>query len=190
MTTTSQHSWGVSDVALSDTELRDLPFDPRKRPDPKLVLPDLKDAVIGWRVWRVKLEAPRYGLPPKLCSATFPDYYWTPRRAAIADCEYKDCQGDNLPGESCSCGFYSAKSLKHLLGMGYHIYDAESGTVCVIGKVACWGKVIEGSQGWRSAKAYPVALFVPFEASHLAQPLAKAYGAKVSLMNFLDRQAR
>lgn len=175
-------------MTLSEIELRELPYDPRKRPDPKLALPDLKDAVIGWRSWSVSLEAPRYGLPPKLDSVSS-GYYWTPRRAALAECQYA-CEGVELPGERCSCGFYSAKSLRHLLSMGYHSYDAENGRVCVVGKVACWGKVIEGSQGWRSSKAYPVALYVPFEASHLAKPLAKAYGTKVSLMNFLDRNAR
>ena len=174
-------------MALSRHEIRELPYDPRKRPDPNLALPDLKDAVIGWRAWQVKLELPRYGLSPRLESVSS-TYYWTPRRASLAECEGGGCKGDELPGESCTCGFYSAKSLKHLLQMGYHRYDLEGGYVCVVGKLACWGKVIEGSQGWRSSHAYPVQLYVPFEAAHLAKPIQEAYGSKVSLMNFMDRQ--
>ncbi len=174
-------------MPLEEWEIKELPYDPRKRPDSSLALPDLSEAVIGWRAWRVDVQLPRYGLPPKLYSASF-DYYWTPRRAAKAECDYGGgCEGDELPGETCACGFYSAKSLKHLLSMGYAYYDAEyDGKVCVVGKVACWGKVIEGGQGWRSSYAYPVALYVPFETAHLAKPLQEAYGAKTTLLNWMN----
>ncbi len=170
-----------------DQLLEGLPFDPRKVSDPELVLPDLTEAVEGWRTWSVKRDVPRFGLAPKLRSATN-DYYWTPGRAAKAECNagwsgQGPCVGDELPGENCSCGFYSAKSARHLLSMGYHHEYRGSDEVSVIGKVACWGKVIEGTQGWRSTYAYPVQLYVPFHADQLAQPLRDGYGCKVAVLD-------
>lgn len=163
----------------------ELPYDPRKTPDPHLRVPDLTEAKEGWRAWNVDRELPAFGVAPKLYSATWGNYYWTPRRAALASCQY-GCEKKEIPGESCSCGFYSAKDLEHLMRMGYPRYDLEAPQVCVIGQIACWGKVIEGSQGWRSSKAYPIQLWVPFEAAHLAKPLREAYGCKVGLKNFIE----
>ena len=162
-----------------------LPFDPRKTPDAKLHVPDLNEAVEGWRAWNIDRELPKFGVPPKLRSATFGGYYWTPKRAALAECEY-GCEKIEIPGETCGCGFYSAKTLEHLMSMGYPTYDTEGDSICVIGQIACWGKVIEGSQGWRSSKAYPIRLWVPYEAAHLAKPLRESYGCKVGLKNFIE----
>jgi hypothetical protein len=162
----------------------DYPFDPTKLPDPNLTVPDLAEAVEGWRAWDVERALPKFGLPPKLTSVTY-DYYWTPHRAGVAVCE-KGCEKRQVPGESCTCGFYAAKTLDHLLGMGYPVYDPESSQVCVIGQLALWGKVIEGTQGWRASKAYPKKLWVPFEAPHLAAPLREAYGVPVGLKNFIQ----
>lgn len=159
-------------------------FDPKKLiPDPGFKAPDMLGAVEGWRVWQVPFKLAPYERP-KLMSATFGGYYWHPRKFARAECSR--C-GDDLPGENCSCGFYSAKSFEHLMTMHYHQYDLSTGNgnVMVLGKLANWGKVIEGTQGWRSEKAYPVKLWVPFEASHLAAPLKEVYGVPVELKNIL-----
>ena len=173
---------------MDPAPLKELPFDPRKLPDPELELPDLDEAELGWRAWSVAYDLPRFGLPPKLYSATFKGYYWAPGRAAQAECK-KGCLPDNLPGRSCNCGFYAAKSAKHLLALGYasRCHNIQGGKVGVIGEVAIWGKLIEGGQGWRSQYAYPTKLYIPFEASHLATPLAEAYGVDVALMNFIRK---
>src|ERR1035437_1778158 len=86
-------------------------FDIRKTADPNLQVPDLTEAREGWRMWTVSTKIPRYGVSPKLFSATSADYYWTPRRASVAECQYHCGQ---TPGENCSCGFYSAKTLEQL----------------------------------------------------------------------------
>jgi hypothetical protein len=174
--------------------MTEFPFDPKKLPSRSHQVPDLKDAVEGWRAWRVASALPKFGVAPKLYSATHGDYYWTPRKAAEAECER--CGGrvitlpdgtvtNDVPGEFCSCGFYSAKDVDHLMSMHYHQYDAEIGEFTVIGQVANWGKVVEGSQGWRSQFSYPKRIFVPFEAHHLAKPIAAAYGVPTTLRNFL-----
>lgn len=158
-----------------------------KRPDPNFTAPDLMSAVEGWRVWRCSFNPREYEKEnPKLWSATNSDYYWTPRAKGVAECS--TC-GENIPGENCGCGFYSAKSLEHLMTMHYHQYDLDQyGTeqyVMVLGRIANWGKVLEGSQGWRSQFAYPAKLWVPFEAAHLAKPLMSTYGVPVELKNIL-----
>ena len=173
---------------MQDHEIDALPFDPRKLPDPNLALPDLTEAMIGWRAWKVDRELPRYGVSPKLFSANH-EYYWTPRQTARAVC-LKGCEGDEMPRESCSCGFYSAKSAKHLLGMGYAHMCTTPTTLTVIGKVAHWGKVIEGRQGWRSEYAYPVQLFLPYEGMELLKPLASGYDCKVALVNLMSKYER
>jgi hypothetical protein len=148
-------------------------FDPKKLPERRFELPTLAEATEGWRAWKVALEIPRYGVPPKLVSASA-NYYWTPRRRAMADCH--KCEPDMVPGSSCTCGFYSAKSLEHLISMGYHRYDIRTGFVCVVGQVANWGNVVEGTQGWRAQYSYPIKIYVPFDAAELLKPLKKGYG--------------
>lgn len=165
---------------------RRLPFDVEKMPDPAFEVPDLRKAREGWRVWRCSIEIPPFGAAPKLYSATHSNYYWIPRKGSLAECGR--C-GANVPGESCACGFYSAKTFEHLMTMGYHQYDPESGMVAVLGQVANWGKIVEGTQGWRAARAYPVRLWVPFETWKLAKPIEEAYGVPVGVKNFLKPQA-
>jgi hypothetical protein len=148
----------------------------------------VQGTVEGWRAWIVSRNLPRYGVPMKLKSVTHGaavnDGYWPPRKENVAFC---DRCGEDVPGEQCSCGFYSAKTLDHLMSMGYHTYrDTDDDHYFkVIGQVANWGKVIEGTQGWRSQYSYPVRLFVPFEAARHARLLKEAYGCKVRLLNFL-----
>jgi hypothetical protein len=168
-----------------------LPFDPKKLPEKDFRVPDIMGCVSGWRAWGVAKDPPDFGTPPKLRSVTYGAYYWAPKRIAEAHCERcGEADGPGVPGESCSCGFYSAKTLEHLLSMSYHMYDADSsGCFHVVGQVANWGKVIEGTQGWRSQFSYPVKLYVPFEAWRLTKPLTKAYGIPCALKNTLRRES-
>lgn len=157
--------------------------------DGEFAAPDLVGCVEGWRAWSVDAEPPAYGTAPKLRSATY-DYVWTPRVKARASC--RACTADEgpmcVPGEHCTCGFYSAKSLEHLRTMGYHLYDGDR--VCVVGQLACWGKVIEGSQGWRAEYAYPTIIYVPFEAYRLAKPISEAFGVPCKLLNLLNNASQ
>lgn len=165
----------------------ELPFDPGKAPDENFRIPDLAEAVEGWRAWGVPVEPPLYGQLPKLYSVSHIEYFWVPQREMIAECTKENpCPVDDLPGEKCGCGFYSAKTLEHLMSMGYHQYDAEMrGMFHVVGRVANWGKVIPATQGWRAQKSYPVELFVPFEAHRLVKGLKEAYRVPVRLKNIL-----
>lgn len=163
-------------------------IDPRALvPDANLKVPDLSEATEGWRAWGIPAKIPPFGIAPKLHSVTH-IYFWHPRRASRAECKRST---EHVPGEHCSCGFYSAKSLEHLTSMAYHFYDADSkGMFHVIGQVANWGKVIEGSQGWRAEYGYPLKLWVPYEAWELAEPLSEAYGVPVELKNTLGLERK
>jgi hypothetical protein len=157
--------------------------------------PDELGTVTGWRAWRVDRVPDAEGRV-LLYSAAF-EYAWVPFEKARASCENckstdprdKDC----TPGNTCSCGFYSARSLAHLRSMNYHAYNDETddGSVKIVGRVANWGKVVPGTQGWRAEYAYPERLFVPFEvARHIARPVMETYGVPVTLMNLLDPDAK
>lgn len=158
----------------------------------KMLIPDIAGTADGWRAWGVKSELPADGIP-LLHSVSHGSYVWPPREVQTATCNrggrmYGGGHGiaHTPPGEHCSCGNYSAKTLEHLQSMSYHFYDAEAmGLYHVIGEVANWGKVVEGTQGWRAQHSYPRTLYVPFEAFHLALPLQAAYGVPVKLKNYL-----
>jgi hypothetical protein len=159
-----------------------------------LVVPDFTEVMIGWRAWGVPASWTP-GEVPLLHSVTHGDYVWTPREVVEAHCpKAKFGKGSGhgdpptVPGENCTCGFYSAKTRDHLQSMSYHKYDAErSGMFHVMGEVALWGKVVEGTQGWRAQFGYPRKLYVPFEAHKLVAPLKDAYGCEVVLNNILRK---
>lgn len=178
------------------------PIDPDKplAEQPKVadvVIPDFHEIMVGWRAWGVKADV-ALGDVPLLRSVTYGSHHWNPREPMEATCRAAEKRAKRniaanvnpgrheCPSEGCSCGLYSAKTREHLQGMAYHRYDAEGrGMFHVIGEVALWGKVIEGTQGWRAQYGYPRRLYVPFEAWHLAEPLAEAYGCPVELNNIL-----
>jgi hypothetical protein len=166
-------------------------LDPLKLPDPDFRIPDCIGWTEGWRSWSVSGEYVPY-LKPKLWSVIHDDHYWVPRRAfeVVCTCKKHIKDADGPPCERGRCGLYSAKTREHLLSMSYHTYDGDrNGSYCVIGRVANWGKLVEGSLGWRSQFSYPVELFVPYEIWKQARPLEQAYGCRVRLDNFLKEEA-
>jgi hypothetical protein len=133
--------------------------------------PDELGTVTGWRAWRVNRHPEPDG--QVLLHSVSMGYFW-------------------VPFDNCTCGFYCARTLQHLRTMGYHTYNsAIDGDVTIVGRVANWGKVIPGTQGWRAEYGYPERLYVPFEvARSIARPLADTYGVPVELLNLLDPAAK
>lgn len=150
--------------------------------------PDFFEPMIGWRAWKVDANYREGESLPLLHSVTYGDYAWEPGQPVEAVCPSGHKGGPPCEG-NCSCGLYAAKTYKHLMGMGYPSYDAATGKFCVVGEVSLWGKIVEGTQGWRAQVGYPRKLYVPFEAWRLAKPLHDAYGVPVKMQNFLkDRR--
>jgi hypothetical protein len=151
-------------------------------------VPDAIGYLEGWRAWSLARRPNRYGAGPRLMSVTHRaahtgmPYAWKPREFGLAYCPM--C-GDDLPGQDCTCGFYSASSLYRLQRLGYHSYGRWPTVIRVIGRVANWGNVVPADFGCRAQKSYPLELYLPHEAWRLAEPLAETYGVPVKLQNVL-----
>lgn len=159
--------------------------------DPAVQVPDAVGVCYGWRSWKVMHQ----GLTPLLHAVTKSAHHWTPGAPMVATCElHGDDPDHEVPEETCGCGLYSAKSLEHLYTMSYHEYgggpDRPTGGArdtgfTVVGRVSLWGKVIEGTQGWRAEAGYPDTLYLPYEAWRLREPLQRFYRVPVYLKNIL-----
>lgn len=156
-----------------------------------IVIPDFTDVMIGWRAWMVH---ERSGFAPLLLSMNAGGRgnrrvhgTWEPREPMEGICAaHPDKTKHQVPTLNCSCGLYSAKSREHLLSMHYHKYDPDE-SPRVIGSVNLWGRIVEGTQGWRAEFGYPRELFVPFELWRLVEPLEETYGVPVKLNNTLKK---
>lgn len=153
--------------------------------DPGVMVPDFAEPMVGWRAWGVAGNL-RPGELPLLHSATY-GAVWTPREPMVAVCKSNP---DHVPGERCACGLYSAKTREHLQSMNYHRYGERRSRheFCVMGEVNLWGKIVEGTQGWRAQCGYPKKLYLPFEAYKLRVPLMETYGCEVVLNNILKKE--
>jgi hypothetical protein len=133
---------------------------------------ELRPAV-GWKIWRVQHGPER----TRLRSVLYGDP-WPARRPIEAACRRLLRAGHEAPCPGCECGIHAGRELsawEHYLSV-----DAETR---VFGRVLLWGSTIEGSAGWRAARAAPVEIFVPTavaDADQVAAGLA-AYGVPVHI---------
>lgn len=69
---------------------------------------------------------------------------------------------DESLAEQCSCGIYSLKPSCHANDrlLDYSVEHAVIGELPIFGKVAQWGQVIVGENGYRSQFGYPTELFI------------------------------
>ena len=118
--------------------------------------PDYAAPIVGWRVWRVVRERDTL----RLLSAVY-DEVWEPRREAVGECLAARAVAPHVaPDESCSCGIYAVRDVSN--AARYLVGRNDPAVVHrVIGLVALWGVVVEGSDGWRASRAYPLSLWVP-----------------------------
>jgi len=97
---------------------------------------------MGWDGW------PKGTPAHAICRAIYhdaPDPEW----AAIMRAAHRP------PVESCSCGLYALKSPRHARAQ-----PELASEILAYGKVALWGKVIEGTDGYRAESAYPLELYL------------------------------
>src|SRR5262245_27875431 len=124
-------------------------------------VPDVLGEIVAWRAWKVigtrKL--------PLLASVTYGQMIWHPDRWTFALCGKRtECSRSldgGVPGESCSCGMYAAKTRRQLVSLGYNAYSDRQ--VVFVGEVGLAGKVIPGTQGWRAERGRIRRLYVPWE---------------------------
>ncbi|HEY2222555.1 hypothetical protein [Actinomycetospora sp.] len=128
-------------------------------------VPDVPDAVLGWRTWRVgrraqrrtELIAPLAGAP------------WPAARPLVASCGSRN---HTPPGDTCRCGLYAVAD-PGILEWGPSDHE-------VLGVVALWGQVVEGARGWRASRGYPRFLVTgPGIAGEQRAALARRYRVPV-----------
>ena len=115
---------------------------------------------VGWKVWRVEDE--------QLVSVLYGDP-WPVEEPLEASCFRHEHEA---PWQSCECGIHAGRELaawEHYLHVG-----AESRA---FGRVLLWGATVEGTHGWRAARARPVEIFVPTVPVHVLEPVELAVPA-------------
>jgi hypothetical protein len=127
--------------------------------------PDFAEPVEAWRVWRAAMHDGRVVL-----KSLFVGTVWEPGVPFVASCTgchrsrwapWRTQPNDHAAPElECACGIYGVQSIA-----AARSYLERPPLLCrddrVIGRVALWGNVVEGSSGWRASHAYPLELFVP-----------------------------
>jgi hypothetical protein len=128
-------------------------------------IPDFAEPVEAWRVWRVGRREGRLVL-----QSLFVRAIWEPGAPFVASCSgghrslwapWRKKPNDHAAPElDCQCGIYGVQSVA-----AARSYLERPPLLCrddrVIGRVALWGNVVEGSSGWRASHAYPIELFLP-----------------------------
>jgi hypothetical protein len=149
--------WSHLDVSsTASLALVDLDTDP---------VPDFAEPLEAWRVWRVARREGRVVLQSLFVGAV-----WEPGVPFVASCSgghrsrwapwRKKPNNHAAPELDCRCGVYGVQSVA-----AARSYLERPPLLCrddrVIGRVALWGAVVEGSSGWRASHAYPIELFLP-----------------------------
>ena len=102
--------------------------------------PDVPDVVVGWRAWRIGRSAA--GDPVLIAPVLGTG--WGPAHATVATCSAHP--DHRSPEAGCGCGLYGVVAADQVPGLD----DAQ-----VLGCVALWGEVVEGTEGWRASHGYP-----------------------------------
>lgn len=126
--------------------------------------PDYVDPTIGWRVWDVVAD----GSELRLASVGFRTI-WEPReretavcRSSVANRAWLRLGAHDAPHPRCSCGVYAVRDPWHAAAYFARPFMWRWAEVHrVLGTVSLWGRVVEGSQGWRASYAYPAHIVVP-----------------------------
>lgn len=165
--------------------------------------PDYCRPVVGWRLWSLAVLDGRR----RLASHVNPSV-WEPCRELVARCEVRrrDVRapwrlrptGHAAPAPRCTCGVHAMGRIGFLSTYVPQPNRPYSWMrpVCrqVIGLVALWGEVVEGTRGWRASHAYPAELWVPgvdgngceiADAGAIALDLAD-YGVPIHVCDGLD----
>ncbi|MEJ2889239.1 hypothetical protein [Actinomycetospora aeridis] len=128
-------------------------------------VPDVSEAILGWRTWRVGRRAQRRAE----LVAPLAQVIWPARRAMVATC---GSSSHEAPGDRCRCGLYAVHD-PGTLEWGPSDFE-------VMGVVALWGQVVEGSRGWRASHGYPRFLVTgPAIPAEQRAALARRYGVPV-----------
>ena len=159
--------------------------------------PGYIEPVVGWRTWLVVQQAGCF----RLRSVVY-DALWPPRKELFARClgrspvllfPWRRRSEHDPPAPYCGCGIYATREPEDAARYLDVRSSAEAPSVLrVIGTVSLWGQVVECTDGWRAAYAYPKTIHVPTlrdarrAQTEQAQEIALAltdYGVPVDLLD-------
>jgi hypothetical protein len=159
------------------------------------VAPDYIEPVVGWRVWAVSSSDAGLRLRSLMVDAT-----WPTGRPFVARCRDRrhrlrrvwraEPSAHEPPEWSCDCGIYATREIADAVRYAKS-YGDRHWTVLhrVVGRVSLWGSVLEYTDGWRAALAYPLELLVP-RVGPVQSPGAEAvadaladYGVRVEVVD-------
>jgi hypothetical protein len=107
----------------------------------------LREPIVAYRAWRIANG---------LLQSCVQNFIWVPYERMDASCnQLVAFHGAGVPTLKCSCGIYACTTMDQLR----RFFLSVSG-LCVIGRVALWGKVIGHEYGYRAKFAYPQTLFL------------------------------
>jgi hypothetical protein len=103
---------------------------------------------------------------------------------------------NGVPGNTCGCGFYGLHRIPEPDDCSGKLWEMDPSTWSgakgfIFGVVSAWGRVLIGTEGWRSEHGRPVALYVPPHSrisvdgrlplilSHYQVPLISSFGELV-----------
>jgi hypothetical protein len=124
--------------------------------------PDFASPIVGWRMWSITAARGRH----RLCSPLF-RVVWPPTTELRAVCDARGHwpwrrrrQDHVVPVARCGCGLHAMAAPGYL--SAYILPPASSQIVRrAIGRVSLWGRVVEGSCGWRAEAAFPAEIWLP-----------------------------
>jgi hypothetical protein len=106
----------------------------------------------------------------------------TTPRAPIPNLYEEEDRGP-VPHQGHMCGIHASKEAKQCFEY-IHTFANEDDERLMLGsvlvKLSLWGRVLEGTLGFRAAKAYPTAIYIPSnKVEEIGAPLCDSYGCKI-----------
>jgi hypothetical protein len=126
------------------------------------------EAIIAWRAWVVNKKRDSVRLRSTSMSTV-----WEPNAWLEASCKKQH----NPPAKRCGCGIYAVNNFNYLQGLKI------VGPSGVFGEVWLAGEIVEGTAGYRAARAYPKHIYVPHTKWHWVDALRDTYDVPVTLRN-------
>lgn len=140
-------------------------------------VPDVAQAVVGYRLWRMSTGIWR----PQLHSiAQMVAQPWSAQKAAT--CPLEVHPSERAPSKHCLCGIHAFANLEDAIGMLIWMpgsYCPSTQGVIVAGTVELYGKVLVHARGYRAEYARITGLYAHPEARERLENLARHMQAQV-----------